>query len=600
MNVPLQTLTIRGESVQSLYASYLHRGFLVNRRYQRKLVWEIDEKQAFVDSLRQGFPVPLFLLTEVTRGAGVVYEIIDGMQRLNAMFAFLEGEFELDGQYFDLATIPETKQLLDAGMLVQNTPTLPADDCRRVVTYQLPLSVSRNQTDDEVDEIFRRINSYGKHLSRQELRQAGATGNFAQLVRRLASRIRGDASASDRLDLGRMKLISITNAKLAYGINVESLFWVSNNILTRDQVRESRDEELIADIIAHAILDPKPPSNSQILDEYYEIRRTSESEKRYSEIEVAVQKHGEAAMLQRYMMVHDELRMLVAEANKPFNLLMFKSAGARVPRYFQVVFLALYQLLVNEGMQVADRKKLVAALDGIGKNMNIAEGGNWSAENRQTNIDAVVGIIKKAFKKKGKTDVALDSWTTELENILTQSRTENNLYDLKQGVHSLTAPFDLEQGISAKLAKTLAAMANYGPGASGYIIIGATDEKSTADIITKLRGVTSTIFNGFYIFGVDHEATHSSYRKGLDSYFQRLLQDLKNEPVSQAHKDQILRDVRMVGYFGTHLVVLRVDATGDPCTYAGEYYQRNGPHNEKVEGESLKGLFRRFYGGAAT
>jgi hypothetical protein len=154
---------------------------------------------------------------------------------------------------------------------------------------------------------------------------------------------------------------------------------------------------------------------------------------------------------------------------------------------------------------------LVRALDGIGKNMNIAEGGNWSAENRQTNIDAVVGIIRKAFKKRNSADAALDSWATELENILTQSKTENNLYDLKQGIHTLTAPFEPEPGVIPKLAKTLAAMANHGPGAVGYIIIGATDEKRTADVVKATRGVNPQIFNGFFILGVDHEATSKMY-----------------------------------------------------------------------------------------
>ena len=43
-------LSIKGESIQSLYGSYLAKEFLVNRRYQRKLVWTVDEKRSFLDS----------------------------------------------------------------------------------------------------------------------------------------------------------------------------------------------------------------------------------------------------------------------------------------------------------------------------------------------------------------------------------------------------------------------------------------------------------------------------------------------------------------------------------------------------------------------
>jgi uncharacterized protein with ParB-like and HNH nuclease domain len=59
-------LSIKGESIQSLYAAYLSKIFLVNRRYQRKLVWTIEEKRSFIDSIINGYPVPLVLLAEVT------------------------------------------------------------------------------------------------------------------------------------------------------------------------------------------------------------------------------------------------------------------------------------------------------------------------------------------------------------------------------------------------------------------------------------------------------------------------------------------------------------------------------------------------------
>lgn len=57
-------LSIKGESIQSLYSYYLSKTFLVNRRYQRKLVWTIDEKRSFIDSIMKGYPVPLVLLAE--------------------------------------------------------------------------------------------------------------------------------------------------------------------------------------------------------------------------------------------------------------------------------------------------------------------------------------------------------------------------------------------------------------------------------------------------------------------------------------------------------------------------------------------------------
>lgn len=42
---------INGKVVERSYEDYRNNQYLVNRRYQRKLVWELDEKQAFIDSL---------------------------------------------------------------------------------------------------------------------------------------------------------------------------------------------------------------------------------------------------------------------------------------------------------------------------------------------------------------------------------------------------------------------------------------------------------------------------------------------------------------------------------------------------------------------
>jgi hypothetical protein len=48
-----------------------------------------------------------------------------------------------------------------------------------------------------------------------------------------------------------MQAISITNREREYGINMDDIFWVNQGILSRDNVRQSRDEELVADIIAY-------------------------------------------------------------------------------------------------------------------------------------------------------------------------------------------------------------------------------------------------------------------------------------------------------------------------------------------------------------
>lgn len=45
-NLLVQSLTI-----EKLYKYYKDEKLLVNRRYQRKLVWTVEEKEAFIDSI---------------------------------------------------------------------------------------------------------------------------------------------------------------------------------------------------------------------------------------------------------------------------------------------------------------------------------------------------------------------------------------------------------------------------------------------------------------------------------------------------------------------------------------------------------------------
>jgi hypothetical protein len=65
-----------------------------------------------------------------------------------------------------------------------------------------------------------------------------------------------------------MKQISITNKQLEYGIKIDDIFWIKNNILTKAMLRDSKDEEIVADILAYILLPETPKSSGSVLDEY--------------------------------------------------------------------------------------------------------------------------------------------------------------------------------------------------------------------------------------------------------------------------------------------------------------------------------------------
>ena len=267
-----EDLSIKPLYVQTVFDNYLLEDkFLANRKYQRKLVWTIQEKQAFIDSLMNKYPVPLFLVA-LKQGK---YEIIDGMQRLNAIFSFIEGEFGVveDGveKYFDLATMPTTNELLDNQKITQKKPILNRAICRQIATYELPFTIATFENETKIEDIFRRINSNGRHLSNHEIRQAGALGLFPDLVRTLSAEIRRDSSPSDILNLSKMKEVSLSNKSLPYGINLFDVFWVKQEIIPIYNMRISRDEELVAYILTYMILGRSVNPSTKNLDLFYKL-----------------------------------------------------------------------------------------------------------------------------------------------------------------------------------------------------------------------------------------------------------------------------------------------------------------------------------------
>ncbi|MEV9637873.1 DUF262 domain-containing protein, partial [Burkholderia pseudomallei] len=104
----MSELASQPTSIQSVYAMYREDKLFVNRRYQRKLVWTLEEKQRLIESIVNRYPIPAILIAERKSGDG--YEIIDGLQRLHAIVSFIETGFStMDGNYFDVKHFPTAK-----------------------------------------------------------------------------------------------------------------------------------------------------------------------------------------------------------------------------------------------------------------------------------------------------------------------------------------------------------------------------------------------------------------------------------------------------------------------------------------------------------
>ncbi|ALV71318.1 hypothetical protein FH07_00435 (plasmid) [Escherichia coli] len=60
-----ENLDIDSKTAEELYEWYLDDKLIINRRYQRKLVWSLEEKTALISSMTQQYPIPLLLFVSI-------------------------------------------------------------------------------------------------------------------------------------------------------------------------------------------------------------------------------------------------------------------------------------------------------------------------------------------------------------------------------------------------------------------------------------------------------------------------------------------------------------------------------------------------------
>ena len=83
---------VEGKRIEVIYSDFRSGKLKVNRRYQRKLVWSLEQKQSLIDSAIKNLPIPLILLAKSKKLDGTM-EVVDGLQRLDAIIAFIENRF---------------------------------------------------------------------------------------------------------------------------------------------------------------------------------------------------------------------------------------------------------------------------------------------------------------------------------------------------------------------------------------------------------------------------------------------------------------------------------------------------------------------------
>lgn len=147
---------------------------VLNPKFQRGSVWPAPARSYLIDSILRGYPIPKLLLrTTVDRDSRrTIRDVVDGQQRLRTIVDFEAGKFVLGARAGDFAG--------------SRYGDLDPDLKDRFLAYKLTCEQLINASDDDVLEVFVRINSYAVPVNEPELRNARFETEFSDLVKSLA------------------------------------------------------------------------------------------------------------------------------------------------------------------------------------------------------------------------------------------------------------------------------------------------------------------------------------------------------------------------------------------------------------------------------
>lgn len=151
---------------------------IVNESFQRHSVWSPQAKTLLIDSILNELPIPkIFIRTKINpKLQKTLKEIVDGQQRVRSIVEFANDDFALNNKSENY----KGKKYSD----------LPDDIQQSFLGYTITAEQLLNATDDDVIDIFARLNSYTVALNAAEKRHASFQTELKFFVRRMSIKYR--------------------------------------------------------------------------------------------------------------------------------------------------------------------------------------------------------------------------------------------------------------------------------------------------------------------------------------------------------------------------------------------------------------------------
>lgn len=151
---------------------------LVKPELQRKYVWDKVEASRFIESLLMGLPVPSIFLAQ----SGSQKLIVDGYQRIMTVYDYVNGIFSTDKKIFKLSN----SEKINKRWRNKAFKELTSDEKRKIRSTTIHAIVFEQKKPENNDtslyQIFERINTSGRTLMAQEIRNCIYQGTLNTLL----------------------------------------------------------------------------------------------------------------------------------------------------------------------------------------------------------------------------------------------------------------------------------------------------------------------------------------------------------------------------------------------------------------------------------
>ena len=169
------------KSILDIQNLYEHDHLNLEPGFQRQSVWTERDRANLIDSILRNYPLPAVFLYKREEEGQLVFDVIDGKQRLESIFMFMG---LMRGKYRTRTQLPgaESVEWVDWNLL-RRKGLQP-----RITGYEIPVIEVDGEMGDIIN-VFVKINSTGKALTRQEQRHARYYNSpFLKEAARLANR----------------------------------------------------------------------------------------------------------------------------------------------------------------------------------------------------------------------------------------------------------------------------------------------------------------------------------------------------------------------------------------------------------------------------